>query len=195
MQRETCRRARSASAIASTRVRSSPGVIPLIAAEREVNGQRAVFCNVASWYVLEEFRAYAQLIVSIALRNKDFTYTNVSPAPHTWSIVENQGYTRYCNGLFFAAAALAKPLPGIAVEAFDPSRNRDVPDFALLSRHASMGCTVVVARDGAQCNGFVFSAATASAADGCRSPPCSRCMRHRMSGWQRWPETSAAISC
>lgn len=132
------------------------GAILLIAAEREVEGQRAVFCNVASWYVLEEFRAYAQLIVSIALRNKDFTYTNVSPAPHTWSIVENQGYTRYCNGLFFAAAALARPLPGIAIEAFDAERHAAVPDHALLSRHAAMGCTVVVAREDDRLDGLVF---------------------------------------
>ena len=66
------------------------GVILLIASERRTENGTALFYNVASWYVLQDFRAYAQLLVSMALKNKQVTYMNVSPAPHTWEIVEKQ---------------------------------------------------------------------------------------------------------
>lgn len=132
------------------------GAILLIASEREADGAPAIFCNVASWFVIEDFRAYAQLLVSIALKHKDFTYTNVTPAPHTWDIVEKQGYTRYCEGLFFALAALKPPHPGVTVERFDVQRHADVRDFALLKRHQTLGCEVVVAREGKSGDGLVF---------------------------------------
>lgn len=133
------------------------GVLLLIAATRIIDGDPAVFCNVGSWYVVPDFRAYAQLLVSVALRNKDFTYTNVSPAPHTWDIVEQQGYSCYCSGLFLAAAALKPPRRGVAIERFDPSRHGGVPNADLLQRHAELGCDVVVAREGQRLTGMIFS--------------------------------------
>jgi hypothetical protein len=132
------------------------GAILLIAAERQSATGRAVFCNVASWYVVEEFRAYAQLIVSIALKHKDFTYTNVTPAPHTWDIVEKQGYTKYCNGLFFALAALKPACPDVVIERFDAARHSGVAEFEMLMRHQALGCDVVVAREGERLDGMVF---------------------------------------
>lgn len=132
------------------------GAILLIATERQVNGVPAVFCNVASWYVLEDFRAYAQLIVSMALKHKHFTYTNVTPAPHTWDIVEKQGYTQYCGGLFFALAALKPRRSGTSIERFDAARHADVPDHDMLKRHQALGCDVIVVREGARLDGMVF---------------------------------------
>ena len=136
------------------------GIILLIASSRQVNGEPAVFCNVASWYVVPDYRAYAQLLVSMALRSKVTTYTNVSPAPHTWSIVENQGYTRYCSGLFFAAAALCPPQRGAALEALAEGGHHPaheaMPDYAMLRRHLEMGCKVVVVREDDRLTGFIF---------------------------------------
>jgi hypothetical protein len=132
------------------------GVILLIASTRRVNGDPAVFCNVASWYVLPQFRAYAQLVVSIALRNKTTTYTNVSPSPHTWPIVENQGYTRYCNGLFFAAAALMKPKGSVVLEEFDKANHATMADFHMFHEQQELGCEVLVAREGSELTGYVF---------------------------------------
>ncbi len=132
------------------------GVILLIASERLVNGTPAIFTNVASWYVNETYRAYAQLLVSIALRNKETTYTNISPAPHTWSIVENQGYTRYCGGLFFALGLLTWPFAGTVIKQFDHDKHGHLMDSALLRRHRDMGCDVVVAEEPHRATGFVF---------------------------------------
>ena len=132
------------------------GVILLIASERQTDSGTALFCNVASWYVLQDFRAYAQLLVSMALKNKQVTYTNVSPAPHTWEIVEKQGYTRYCNGLFLAAAILKRPAPGVVIEPFGAPDHEGMADFAMLLRHQQMGCEVVVARSGNAIKGYVF---------------------------------------
>ena len=131
------------------------GVILLIASSRIVDGAAVVFTNVASWYVNADYRAYAQLLVSIALRNKETTFTNVSPAPHTWPIVENQGYTKYCNGLLFAAAALKAPAPGVTIERLTDA-HKAMPDFDMLHRHRDMGCSVVVAREGGTLSGLVF---------------------------------------
>ncbi len=136
------------------------GVILLIASARMIGGQPAVFSNVASWYVGHHYRAYAQLLVSVALRNKETTYTNISAAPHTWPIVENQGYTRYCSGLFFAAAALKAPQRGVRLETLGLPGSRPefeaMPDYAVLQRHRQMGCQVIICREGETLTGFVF---------------------------------------
>ena len=64
-------------------------------------------CNLSSWYVDPAFRTYAPMLVSQALRHKEVTYTNVSAAPHTWPIIEAQGFRRYSNGIFVALPALS----------------------------------------------------------------------------------------
>ena len=38
--------------------------------------------------------------------DKDVTYLNVSPAPHTRPIIEAQGFARYCDGIFIAVPLL-----------------------------------------------------------------------------------------
>lgn len=132
------------------------GVILLISSNRLINATPVVFTNVASWYVNEIYRAYAQLLVSVALRNKDTTYTNVSPAPHTWPIVENQGYTRYCGGLFFAFGLLTRPLANTVIKQFDHQQHGHLADSVLLRRHQDMGCDAVVAEEPHMTTGFVF---------------------------------------
>ncbi len=132
------------------------GVVLLIASERQVDGQAAVFCNICNWYVAPDYRGYAQPLISMALRHRDFTYLNVSPAPHTWPIVESQGYTRYCSGLFFGLAALKRRDPAVRLEPFDRQRHQALPEAALMARHQDVGCeTLVVHRDGVA-HGMVF---------------------------------------
>lgn len=136
------------------------GVILLIAAMREVDGATVPFINVASWYVVPDYRAYAQLLVSVALRNKAATYTNVTPAPHTWPIIENQGYTKYCNGLFIAAAALKPAVAGVSITDFGNLAHEAtvlaMPDYGLLQRHHGMGCRVLIVKEGERLSGYVF---------------------------------------
>ncbi len=106
-----------------------------------------VRCNVSSWYVEPEFRGYASMLVSQALRHKEVTYVNVSPAPNTWPIIEAQGFSRYCDGIFvavpilnlFTGDARAKVIKAGAQadDRFDPVE-RD-----LLLQHAELGCISV----------------------------------------------------
>jgi hypothetical protein len=101
-------------------------------------------CNLSSWYVEPAFRAYASLLVAQALRHKDVTYLNVSPAPHTWPIIEAQGFSRYCDGIFIAVPALSGVCGGAEVKVFNaqrrPAVSFDPSEEEILLRHAEYGC-------------------------------------------------------
>jgi hypothetical protein len=102
-------------------------------------------CNLSSWYVEPAYRAYASLLVSQALRHKEVTYLNVSPAPHTWPIIEAQGFSRYCDGIFIAFPALNGTPSGATVKVFDARKRPNVPfdpfEEEILRQHAQYGCT------------------------------------------------------
>jgi len=101
-------------------------------------------CNLSSWYVDPTFRAYATMLVSHALRHKNVTYTNVSPAPHTRPIIEAQGFARYSDGVFVAMPALHGLFRAQPVKVFDARRAPDVDydpaDRDLLVQHMAHGC-------------------------------------------------------
>ncbi len=46
------------------------------------------------------------MLAAVATRLKHVTYLNTSPAPHTWPILQAQGYQRYSAGQFLALPAL-----------------------------------------------------------------------------------------
>jgi hypothetical protein len=104
----------------------------------------AIRCNLSSWYVDPAFRAYAPMLVAQALRRKDVTYLNVSPAPHTRPIIEAQGFSRYCDGIFVAMPMLNRLFGGSKVEVFDadrlPETRFDENDAQMLRAHAAYGC-------------------------------------------------------
>jgi hypothetical protein len=115
-------------------------------------------CNLSSWYVEPAFRTYAPLLVSHALRHKEVTYLNVSAAPHTWPIIEAQGFARYSEGLFICAPALkfsgekatvfaAGKEPAIA---FDPFEQK------ILKQHAEHGCISLWCQTQVDAYPFVF---------------------------------------
>ena len=136
------------------------GVILMICSERPVNGEYATFINLASWYVKPDYRPYAHQLAAMALKNRTASYTNVTAAPSTWEVVEKQGYTKYCSGLFFAWAALAKPVTGVTIHKFSPvckrADVRALRDFDLLQRHANWGCTVLILEEAGKLSGFIF---------------------------------------
>jgi hypothetical protein len=100
-------------------------------------------CNLSSWCVEPDFRAYAPLLVSQAHRHKDVTYVNVSPAPHTLPIIEAQGFERYCNGVFVAVPILSRSFGG-RIEVLNAHQRPEVDfrpsDRQLLLEHAAFGC-------------------------------------------------------
>jgi hypothetical protein len=120
------------------------GVILLISSviPREIGW--TIRCNLASWYVEAAFRNHASLLVKHALKRGDVTYVNISPAPHTWSIVEAQGFRRYSNGQFATLPALgvARGDPQVRIQEgrIRPDTHFESFEWQLLLTHAEYGC-------------------------------------------------------
>lgn len=137
------------------------GVLLLIFSSMPVDGETRIRCNVSSWYVAPAFRSHAAMLVSRALKHKQVTYFNISPAPHTLPILEAQGYKRYCSGRFTAIAALAAGSCGAHVEAIthDMSPGLDLPlcEIELLLTHAEYGCLSLICRSEDGGSPFVFA--------------------------------------
>jgi hypothetical protein len=126
------------------------GVLLVIAAE--VGGVPRA--NISSWYVEPEHRAGAAALAAAAARLKHVTYLNISAAPHTWRILEAQGYRRYSEGQFAAVPAL-KLRVGPKVRRLTDA-DHDLADFALLKAHANAGCLVLVCEGRRGRTPFVF---------------------------------------
>jgi len=120
------------------------GTLLLICSTVRTGDQVAARCNLSSWYVESDFRSYAPLLVSRALAHKNVTYLNVSPAPHTWPIIEAQGFTRYCDGVLVSVPALNGLFGGAEARVFDartqPSIAVDPCEQEILLQHAALGC-------------------------------------------------------
>ncbi len=131
------------------------GAILVICAAVPSGGALRTRCNLSSWYVEPGFRAYAPLLVAHAMQHKKLTYLNISAAPHTWPIIEAQGFSRYANGLFVCVPALKDLFSGRNVTLYDarkpPAIVRDRIEQDMLVHHADHGCIAVwcVAPDGA----------------------------------------------
>lgn len=116
------------------------GVLLLIFSQRG----EAVRCNVSSWYVEPAHRSYAAQLASFATRLKHVTYLDASAAPHTWPILEAQGYRRYTEGQFAAIPALTLKGRGKVRPLADRPSHRALPDYDLLRAHAEAGCVALV---------------------------------------------------
>jgi hypothetical protein len=117
-------------------------------------------CNLSSWYVEPAFRAYAPLLVSQALRQKDVTYLNVSAAPHTWPIIEAQGFSRYSEGIFVCLPALSRDARGEHIEVLDvaeaPLAGADPFEREILVQHAAHGCISLWCATPSGAHPFIF---------------------------------------
>ena len=137
------------------------GVLLLIYSSLPVDGEPKIRCCVSNWYVEPEFRSYAAMLVSRALKHKHVTYFNISPALHTLPILEAQGYKRYCSGMFTAVPALSRWAKGAHVQAVPrvvrPGADLSEFEIELLLTHASYGCTSVICSSGDRRHPFVFA--------------------------------------
>jgi len=126
------------------------GVLLLLYTFRDEGGEPSIYCNLSSWYVEPGFRNYATLLTKIAQRHKEVTYLNISPAIWTWPIIEAQGFSSYCSGLFFSIPALSRVKSGMTIETVsaDTRAIEGLPDaeVELLTRHARYGCLSLVCR-------------------------------------------------
>jgi hypothetical protein len=136
------------------------GAILLICANVRVDEIVGPRCNLSSWYVEPAYRVYAPLLISHALRHKEVTYVNVSAAPHTWPIVEAQGFSRYSEGLFISFPALSLNPPGDKPEVFEASEEPPVGydpfEQDVLRQHAEHGCISLWCVRGGHAFPFVF---------------------------------------
>ena len=136
------------------------GALLLICSTICEGGRAATRCNLSSWYVEPAYRAYATLLVSQALGDKDVTYTNVSAAPHTWPIIEAQGFSRYCDGIFVAVPMLKGLFGGEGARVFDarqiPTASFDPAEQDILQRHAEHGCISLWCETAVGAYPFVF---------------------------------------
>ena len=125
----------------------------------QVPGSGHVRCSMSSWYVLPAFRPYASLLVSRALRHAA-TYTNITPAPSTWPLLEAQGYARYCNGRVLAPLWLARGSEAARVSPFTegmaPDGHLMEADIAVLRDHAAYGCISLLCEAAGRRYPFVF---------------------------------------
>jgi hypothetical protein len=120
------------------------GTILLICVQMQTGDTSVQRCNLSSWYVEPAFRSYAALLVSRALAHKNVTFLNISAAPHTWPIIEAQGFSRYSNGVFVAVPALNGPFGSAAATILDartrPAVAFDPCEQDILVQHADLGC-------------------------------------------------------
>jgi hypothetical protein len=111
-------------------------------------GDGSTRCNVSSWYAQPAFRSFAPILVSKAMKHQPATFLNVSPARHTWPIIEAQGFHRFCSGTFVAIPALMPPAAKVRIREFNWDReasHRLAPhDLALLSDHRAYGCLCLI---------------------------------------------------
>ncbi len=134
------------------------GAILMICSTMRDGDRAATRCNLSSWYVEPAFRAYAPLLVSHTLGRRDVTYTNVSAAPHTWPIIEAQGFSRYCDGIFIALSTFKRAADNVRIfdAARTPSASFDPAERALLLRHAEHGCISLWCETAERAYPFVF---------------------------------------
>jgi hypothetical protein len=135
------------------------GAVLTIGSVRPPGDKPAILCNLSSWYVEPAFRAYAPLLISAALRHRDVTFVNVSPAPHTIPIVEVQGFVRYSEGQYVAVPVLA-PAPGVEVRLQEgdeaPKASCDPVELELVRSHRTYGCVTLWAMTPDRAFPFVF---------------------------------------
>jgi hypothetical protein len=136
------------------------GVILLIFSTIQNGDSCAIRCNVSSWYVEATYRALATLLSPQAVKKKDITYVNISPASHVQRIVEAQGFSRYSNGQFVAFPALFPAISDSHGTVLEADARPDVTfesfEWDILLTHAEYGCTSFWIRTVDRAYPFVF---------------------------------------
>jgi hypothetical protein len=134
-------------------------ILQIFSAVPTVNGWRTR-CNLSSWYLEPEFRIYASMLISQAIKYQNVTYVNISPAKHTWPIVEAQGFSRYSNGQFVSVPALNVTCADndahvTAVDsALDLHCNSSERDLLLI--HKAYGCLSLWCKTSSSAHPFAF---------------------------------------
>jgi hypothetical protein len=120
------------------------GAVLLIFSTLPSGSAACMRCNVTSWYVEPEYKNYAALFTSRALRHKDVTYVNISARPAARPIILAQGFQLYSSGQYVAVPVLHLrstdgPVQICGVQTA-PDALFEMSDYELLAAHAEFGC-------------------------------------------------------
>ncbi|MGX9116978.1 hypothetical protein ACWTU6_09810 [Mesorhizobium sp. BHbsci] len=113
-------------------------------------------CNLSSWSVDAEFRPYAIKLITAVLKQRDVTYTNVSPAPATLKHNLALGFRLFSSGQFAFLPAFSSVQRSCRVL----EARSDLAEMAMLSdseryilsEHAALGCLSLICI----CDGAAF---------------------------------------
>jgi hypothetical protein len=136
------------------------GVVLMIFSLSDIGGEAKARCNISSWYVDPLYAGHASLLIAAAVRLKDVTYVNVSPATHTWPVIEAQGFRRYCDGQMLCIPTLGGSRSRAHAEQFDcrtdygSALHKEERDILL--EHQAYGCISFVIRERNDIHPFVF---------------------------------------
>ena len=140
--------------------RTIAGVMLTIFSEYGRGAASHIRCNLSSWHVSPDLKAYAPMMVSAAIRHKDVTYLNVSPAPHTRPIIEAQGFLRFCEGQVIAVPIISRLVEKARVLRFDPAHEcasaLSIEERELMMDHAKQGCVVLMCAYKEEVYPFIF---------------------------------------
>ncbi|KAA9106627.1 hypothetical protein F6B43_15235 [Microbacterium rhizomatis] len=70
------------------------GVYAAVYSEREIDGERLRFCNLAAFCVLDEYRAHSFRLLRAVLGQKGFEFTDLSPSGNVVALNERMGFER-----------------------------------------------------------------------------------------------------
>jgi hypothetical protein len=124
-------------------------------------GGEPVRCNLSSWAVDEDFRAYAGKLIMTAMRRRDVTYLSITPAPVTLKVTEALRFKRFADGQQIFAPILSRTGRGMRVVQARPGMavldGLTQSERFILLEHAALGCDALICleEDGAA-HPFVF---------------------------------------
>jgi hypothetical protein len=136
------------------------GTILLVSSTIQTGDGAQVRSNFSRWYVDPAFRSYASMLIARALRHKDVTYLNVTPALHTRPILLAQGYACYARGVFVAVPAMQifvrAPRTRILPADATPRASFTAYERQVLLDHAGYGCAAIWCETEERAYPFVF---------------------------------------
>lgn len=127
---------------------SMVGVVLTLCSSMTVDGENRLRVSPANMYIDPQYRGYVAMMTARLRAYKQATHLNITPAPHTWNMLEALGYRRFCNGGFFALAALSGRSATATVRrvtsTVEPGEGLTPSEAELLRAHAAFGCISVV---------------------------------------------------
>ena len=140
------------------------GVILLIFSICHDADRHYVRCNMASFCADIAYRGSAIALHMAAVRHKEVTYFNISPAPHTFAFIEALGFRRLSDGQVLLVPALSSPRPNVRVSVFSvdhaAAARLSENERRILADHSTLGCIALVCSTDDAVSPFVFQRRT-----------------------------------